>query len=77
MQLTKYLSVLAFVPFLAGANPLAVEDVSSVNHFPLEARGGIGSWIDYYNGRRPHSTFAGRTPDEVYATTEMLSHGVL
>ena len=30
MQLTKYLSVLAFVPFLAGANPLAVEDVSSV-----------------------------------------------
>jgi hypothetical protein len=41
MQLTKYLSVLAFVPFMAGANPLAVEDVSSVNHFPLEARGGI------------------------------------
>ncbi|CAI9635728.1 unnamed protein product [Alternaria alternata] len=41
MQLTKYLSVLAFVPFLAVANPLAVEDVSSVNRFPLEARGGI------------------------------------
>ena len=36
-----------------------------------EARSGIGSWIAYYNGRRPHSTFAGRTPDEVYATAEM------
>jgi len=37
-----------------------------------EARRGIGSWIDYYNRRRPHSTFGGRTPDEVYATTEMM-----
>jgi hypothetical protein len=36
-----------------------------------EARRGIGSWIDYYNRRRPHSTFGGRTPDEVYATAEM------
>ncbi|WP_139839760.1 IS3 family transposase [Oceanibacterium hippocampi] len=36
-----------------------------------EARNGIGSWIDYYNRRRPHSTFDGRTPDEVYATGEM------
>lgn len=36
-----------------------------------EARSGIGSWIEYYNRRRPHSTFAGRTPDEVYATAEM------
>jgi putative transposase len=36
-----------------------------------EARNGIGSWIDYYNRRRPHSTFDGRTPDEVYATAEM------
>lgn len=31
-----------------------------------EARNGIGSWIDYYNRRRPHSTFGGRTPQEVY-----------
>ncbi|WP_036765586.1 integrase core domain-containing protein, partial [Paracoccus pantotrophus] len=30
-----------------------------------EARNGIGSWIAYYNERRPHSTFGGRTPDEV------------
>jgi putative transposase len=36
-----------------------------------EARAGIGSWIDYYNRRRPHSTFGGRTPDEVYDTQEM------
>jgi len=36
-----------------------------------EARSGIGSWIDYYNQRRPHSTFAGRTADEVYAMAEM------
>jgi putative transposase len=32
-----------------------------------EARAGIGRWIGYYNANRPHSTFGGRTPDEVYA----------
>ncbi len=37
-----------------------------------EARRGIGSWIDYYNRRRPHSSFNGRTPDEVYATAETV-----
>jgi putative transposase len=31
-----------------------------------EARAGIGRWIDYYNTRRPHSTFDGRTPAEVH-----------
>jgi putative transposase len=36
-----------------------------------EARNGIGSWIDYYNHRRPHSTFGGRTPDKVYAMAGM------
>jgi putative transposase len=36
-----------------------------------EARAGIGSWIDYCNRQRPHSTFGGRTPDEVYAMAEM------
>ena len=36
-----------------------------------EASTGIGSWIDYYNARRPHSAFDGRTPDEVYGTTKM------
>ena len=28
---------------------------------------GIGRWIDYYNASRPHSSFGGRTPDEVHA----------
>ena len=36
-----------------------------------KARSGIGSWIDCYNRRRPHSSFDRRTPDEVYATAEM------
>ena len=31
-----------------------------------EARATIGRWIDFYNTERPHSTFDGRTPDEVY-----------
>ena len=36
-----------------------------------EVRGGIGSWIDHCNRRRPRSSFGGRTPDEVYAMAEM------
>ncbi|MGH9893436.1 MAG: IS3 family transposase [bacterium] len=32
-----------------------------------DARFGIGGWISYYNTNRPHSSFGGRTPDEVYA----------
>jgi transposase InsO family protein len=31
-----------------------------------ELRTGLGRWITYYNGQRPHSRPAGRTPDEVY-----------
>ncbi|WP_420492483.1 hypothetical protein [Aerobium aerolatum] len=27
--------------------------------------------MEYYNRRRPHSTFGGRTPDEVYARAQM------
>ena len=26
----------------------------------------IGKWINHYNQTRPHSTFNGQTPDEVY-----------
>ena len=33
-----------------------------------EARTWIGRWVAYYNADRPHSAFAGRTPNEVYAT---------
>ena len=31
-----------------------------------ELRTGLGRWISYYNGQRPHSRLGGRTPDEVY-----------
>ena len=33
-----------------------------------ELRAGLSRWISYYNARRPHSTLAGRTPDEAYET---------
>ena len=32
-----------------------------------ELRTGLTWRIDYYNGRRPHSSLAGQTPDEVYS----------
>jgi putative transposase len=35
----------------------------------LELRAGLAYWIGYYNARRPHSTLAGRTPDEAYRAT--------
>ena len=40
-----------------------------------ELRAGLSSWIGYYNARRPHSTLAGRTPDEAYEAgrTERLA----
>ena len=31
-----------------------------------ELRRGLTQWIDFYNTRRPHSSLAGRTPDEAY-----------
>ena len=31
-----------------------------------ELRAGLLRWVGYYNTRRPHSTLAGRTPDEAY-----------
>ena len=33
----------------------------------LQAKKAISNWIDFYNYRRPHSTFNGLTPDEVYS----------
>lgn len=32
----------------------------------VQARQQIGAWLAYYNQTRPHSTFNGQTPDEVY-----------
>jgi len=31
-----------------------------------ELRAGLTWWINYYNGRRPHSMLTGRTPDDAY-----------
>jgi putative transposase len=31
-----------------------------------QARNQIGAWLRHYNQTRPHSTFDGPTPDEVY-----------
>src|SRR4051812_18328060 len=36
-----------------------------------DLRAGLLRWIGYYNARRPHSTLAGRTPDEAYGTGMM------
>jgi hypothetical protein len=31
-----------------------------------EARSSIGRYLDFYNGRRPHSSLDGATPDQAY-----------
>jgi putative transposase len=31
-----------------------------------EARASIGRYLDFYNGRRPHSSLDGVTPDHAY-----------
>lgn len=31
-----------------------------------EARAGIGKWMSFYNGSRPHSSLGGLTPEKVY-----------
>jgi putative transposase len=33
------------------------------------ARASIGRYLDFYNGRRPHSSLAGTTPDKAYFTS--------
>jgi putative transposase len=33
-----------------------------------EARGSIGRYLDFYNGRRPHTSLDGMTPDRAYFT---------
>ncbi len=37
----------------------------------LQARQSIGQWLSHYNTKRPHSTFNGQTPDEVYHGLQM------
>ncbi|MBL4802005.1 MAG: IS3 family transposase [Emcibacter sp.] len=42
----------------------------------LQARQNIGAWLTHYNHTRPHSTFNGQTPDEVYTQKiESQGHG--
>ncbi len=36
-----------------------------------ELRAGLSRWIGYYNAQRPHSSLAGRTPDEAYEAGRM------
>jgi putative transposase len=31
-----------------------------------EARASIGRYFDFYNGRRPHASLDGNTPDQAY-----------
>jgi putative transposase len=38
-----------------------------------QARVLIGGWINHYNKERPHSTFDGQTPHEVYIKTKNLN----
>ena len=37
-----------------------------------EARDGIGAWMRYYNGERPHSALDGQTPAEAHAGVQRL-----
>jgi putative transposase len=36
-----------------------------------ELRAGLARWVGYYNAERPHSAFAGRTPDEAYGVDQV------
>ena len=36
-----------------------------------QARQQIGAWLTHYNQTRPHSTFNGHTPDEMYNKTKI------
>nr|WP_155006315.1 IS3 family transposase [Sphingomonas hengshuiensis] len=38
-----------------------------------EARGSIGRYLAFYNGRRPHSSLDRRTPDQVYFDRPLLA----
>ena len=38
-----------------------------------EARAGIGKWLTYYNGSRPHSALEGKTPEEDHTACDGMA----
>jgi putative transposase len=44
---------------------------------PREARQGIGDWMAFYNGSRPHQALGYRTPAEVYGTANGRGSGIV
>jgi putative transposase len=53
------------MPAVSSSRTTAARAYSSVS----EARASIGQYLDFYNGRRPHSSLDGTTPDQAYFTT--------
>jgi hypothetical protein len=38
-----------------------------------DAKAGVGRYLEFYNGRRPHTALGDRTPDEAYFTQQTLT----
>ena len=38
-----------------------------------QARASIGRYLSFYNGKRPHSSLGGKTPDQAYTTCRRQS----
>ena len=39
-----------------------------------EAKAGVGRYLEFYNGRRPHTALGDRTPDEAYFNRPTLKN---